>query len=700
MATLRLVGLNSFSREFIPYYTNKTLEMEKEALLKTAPLMSGKLKDQREQIRENIILSIIDEHFSDSTFTAERIHFRMRSELGIDIESASITQVLEENESFSRILAGNSEYEVSGSIPVETYDSKIDSLWLEFSSDFDDASRDFDPYALDSNVKDAFYEFFGRLFDYIQNSNEQIESASRDPIYDYDTEEMLNDVIKEHDLNNPALFKETLSEYLESPSDDLKEFAGSVYQGLINWDLMQREENLEPDQLELHGNKLFLDTNVLVALLCQTDRRNPIVSELVDLSNDVGFDMHYMTNTQGELERLIGGSRAEMDELGQNPNSESAISSQFVKDWFRQRAATTWSEYKAEMANWESILAMQDIDLYSNTIDYDENLESMVDSWITTLDKSSGNGRSRDVDSVNHDKGLITKAASLRPNVDETRGPASPIIITLDNLLSSIDEMGKGEIWDEHMIVLAREWLNYLLSFSAVSGGDSDSDQIGSIILQSTINFSNDAKIDSVDEYVDLLAPKAHLEQSESDVLKEYITTIGLNEEIEKALDQGRSRDAENIVKNALTNEEYLEVFKEKSEEEEKLKQASESANEFRKLYEREKERRKQAEKMFAEVSGASISIDARAISESTSKSEAHSISHDLENFIELLDSSLDGGLEKSDAPEAPKEFSNLDQVKNWLDETNTWLSTASGISSGAQALAPLADQLLTQILG
>ena len=671
--------------------------MEREQLLKAAPLMSGKIREQREEIRENLILGTISEEYSTDTFSAEQICRYINTQTNLSIDTGTVVPVLEDSPKIERVGDSGKNYQVNDQLDIETYNDLLDEIWYEFRQEFSDEVPHFDPYQIDSDVRSAFEDFFEDMYVTIYETNESIASVNQDPIYEYNVERVIDSVTSDYDILNEGIFRDIFIDYLEDPSDNLKKVTGVLYNGLINLDLMNREEEANISDLTVNDGQLFLDTNVLVALLCETDNRYPVVSELVDQCNSHDIDLYYFPESKSELRSLIRGSKREMNEgFGGRPSESDPIESQFVEDWYRQRETISWSDYLAELSNWEMKLEMYNISEYTDSVGYDDSVFRMVQSSLDTLDKTRSRNESdrRSSNNLEHDAKIVAKTIELRS--DDTDGLPSPVVITLDNLVSSINEMGKPEIWKNDTTIQARDWLNYLLTFSSVSGNNSP--DLGDIILNTTVNIRSKTQIDSLETYVELIAPKAHLEQSDADTLKDYITTVGLKEEVESSLKKGKGGRAEEIVRDALASEEYLEIFEERSEKDEKLKRASSAANEYKEKFEEERARRKEAEKLFTTSSGTTIEINATAISESTSVSNIEEISQELTQLIELLDSNIDGGIDESGAPNPPDEFTSIDEIRGWLNDTVNWIETAESVSSKVEALAPFASELVSNL--
>lgn len=497
------------------------------------------------------------------------------------------------------------------------------------------------------------------------------------------------------------ILRETFQEYLDEPSEKLAKLTECMYTGIINFEILEAEKELNLENLEDREIVLFLDTTILVALLCGTDRRHPVVSELIKLCKNKDYTMYYLPRTTDEMESFVRGCISEMKEYGGRPPDEELIQSQFVEDWWRQDVRD-WIEYKADIKNWQKLIEAKGITEYTDNITKDEGVFSMVETQTKMLDKAEGDddSLSRDEENYRHDAEIISKVYTLRKKSDKKRGLPSPIFLTIDNLVSQMNEMGNPEFWEDHMIVQPREWLNYMLTYTTASY-DEDQDeeeiQIGKSILKTAVSFDQNIEINNIDEFVDLMAPKMGLSDSNEDGLKQYLQTIGFDEEIERSLKEKEGGKAENKLQEA-TSESALDLFGEISEKDDKLKKASQQANEYKEKWQREKQRRKQAEKDNSSISEVDVTVNTSAIAESHSQSEADATVKKVNDFIDVLDSNLDQGIEGSDAPQPQDEFNSPQEIRNWLNDVSDWLNAAESVGSAAKSLAPYAAELATNL--
>jgi len=663
-------------------------------------MVTGRIDDQREGVRRNLVEAIIIEDLSSTEFKPSLIVKKAKDVHGININETEVITALEDIEFISNPdeLAGKT-YTVEDKRRKTDYEKLLNEAWAEFQELLDARDSEFDKHRIDSDVETVFYKFFEDMFDSISNSNKSIEEISQDPLYEYNTKGVIDELIINNNINNEGIFRNAFQDYLEDPTNTLKQLTECVYIGLINLELLERENELDLSGLGDEEITIFLDTTILVALLCDTDNRNPVATELAELSREKEYNLYYLPRTRSEMQNFIQGSISEMEGYGGRPPNEEVIRSQFVEDWYRQDERN-WSGYKADLLNWKDYLELYEIQEYEENLDIDEGVYSMIDSQIRSLDRSRGENKniSRADKNIDHDARLISKAFSIRKDSDKSGGIPTPIVMTLDNLVSEMNEMGKPKFWEDHMIVQPRQWLNYILTFTTVSYEDSDDIDLGGTILNTTVNFDQSIEIKDIDEFVELMAPKAGLEEADDEKIIEYLQTIGFDEEIERSLKRGEGGEAENKFQKATTEEEFLEVFEELSEKDEQLKKASETVNEYQEKYENEREKRKQAEKIISDVSGVDVSINTTAISESVSRSEAVSIANDFDNFVELLDSNLKDGIANSDAPKPPKEVNSAKELRSWLNDVSSWLQASGKISSAAKALAPVAKELASNI--
>lgn len=691
--------------------------MDKESLLNAAPLLQGELLNKRQDLKENLVKYALTLSRCPKKFDIDKIIGLIDRKFGIQIDSAVVTSALTnlEKEGFVEHQQGGN-YVIKTRPETTTFDDLTNPVWEEFSDLLQERNEDIDIYNLNKSMEPAFKDFLLKFFLDISESFEALSEYQIDTLYSEDVEELIKDTIQNHSLRNENTFRTVLTDYFKNPrgNDCLLEFTDNIYRGIVNIDLLSRERDSEfpaVSSLPSQNKKLFLDTNVLVNLLCETDRLHPLTTKVCEKSRDEGFDLYFTNETRRELDRLIRGAEYEMDGIYTGDKSFEAANNQFVKD-FRRKDEISWEDYVKSIQDWEDYLREWRISEYSG--DYEPNEKIMAEAKELLVEYENELTQ-QSLDRVNHDAALFGYSAQLRVRSTIDFGP---FVISFHNNFTDVgnnlfhNDGLKGIIGNHVLAMQARNWLNYLMSFSSVDFDEDDRREVSLAILQGATNFEDTL---SIREYSRLLVPKMGFEVEDEPYLADYLRGHPLHEELQEALDENKGDKAENISRKIIKDEEYRETVKEERRFHERLKQASsrvkEAEEKARKKDEKISELEQRLEKLEdnsgdtiivqggTAISGADASAEAKAEAKVEFNREYDKLIDEFEESlpkdIETLVESLPDEIDVSEFADPPDKESSISKKREWLQTASAVITISDKIPAAITKLQPQINELL-----
>lgn len=669
--------------------------MDRETLLETAPLLQGRLRDQRNEICRGCVEWAVYSQDIPEEFEAETVIKTIESETSISFEKIQVNSVLEElvdEGNLTRVSRGV--YSKRAEIELKKINSLVDDCWEEFVDILEEHGRDIDVHYIDSNIEPAFRAFFDLYVDEIVEETEILEDTKQDVMYTADVMKMIEDVAREYKVDKPDVFKECFSEFLKNPCEPLKEYVGIVYVAIVNSDLLSRQKSVDLPEVPEDEKKIFLDSNVIQDLLCETDNEFPLIRNIIERSKELGFDFYYFPETIDDLQRSINGAIREMGQLKGSNYSNQTFDNQFVKDWYRdfQENRTEWQDYQTGIQRWElevetrySIVEYeQDIECPEEEVEYAKDIIDRIDS--------ERHKRPKKPDVLNHDASILAKTSHLRNTVSGKHN-IGPLLLSLDNSVTQASDYAfQNGDWSEGISIPPRVWFNYLLTFTSA---DFDSIEVGEIILNISANIPSQP---TIEQYSKAVEEKTDLGSGSAELLAKYLRYSAYSDEIARSLrrDDGR---ADELTFKALSDEETLEQFLELKENKKQVREMGKTIREQREEIERLRSEAKSGDTFVnVEARGGDAKSEAHSESEATATAEATAeLQQDIDDFIDFYFEHVPADVQR-EVPPPPDDRSNLDKIREWLNVATTAVALAEPSTAALKAVSRWGNQLLEQI--
>ena len=557
---------------------------------------------------------------------------------------------------------------------------------------------DIDIQFINKNMQPAFRDFLYEFFSTIHQSSEEAPDFEVQTIESIDYSEIIENIVREHNLNQAKSFREALRNYLEDPTDLLLDFTDKVYTGIINYHLISKEREIDFESLPSSDNRLFLDTNILVALLCRTHNSHPVISQACRRARDLGYELYYLPSTAEEMQELINGSKFELSEFRESGGNRDVIESPFVNDYIRQHVK--YRDYRSDILNgWRDSLELRGITEFGEELPSSEAAEEIIHQQIERVEGVKGH-EGADIKSnskIQHDANLLAIVGTLRDELD-SETITGPFAISYDKTVTAVGNMRDSD--SEFGIALhPRSLLDYLLAFSPVEFDQEDRDEVAFSILKSCISFDDPPL--TVEEYAKLIRPRTNLEEGDEELLARIFLESPLVDQLEAALERGRGEEADETALDILDDESYLQQLSDEWGLREKMQQAAqtaqereEEAEEYQQKYQQEREKREMLERIVENTPTINIDVSAEA---NASAEAIQEFEIELNQFVEVLNKRLDGGIEASEISDPPSDSSNLLDVRDWLNSVAANLASDAA-TGGASALLPWVQELLSEV--
>ena len=678
--------------------------MDIDQLLDVAPLTKGPLTNRRKEITTNLVRYVLNRRHRSGAVSPGDITTISEHYTGIQIDTSEAGEALE-NLHDSGELSYNEEtgkYDVVDLAPIAEIDDQLDAIWGQFQEMLRDRPKDLDPDFLTQRKKSAFDEIIFTYFERLSDSIELLEQTGTDNLLTEDFEEIIDDTIAEHEPKNKEEFKDTLRQFLSDPSDELLDLVDTIYTGAINLNILSKATEIPFEELtEGNSGVLFIDTNMIINLMCRTDRYHSIAKVTCKRSSELGYDLYYLSSTVREVKRVVRGSKREMRNLT-NPNN-GFIRSQLIQDFFNTNEHSEWQDYLSEFQQWQQYLELKyGLEEYSGSVPPDESVTDFVRTSIDEMERQAGRDEEnrKNEKAVQHDADIIGTVAELRKR---HTGPLSsaPYLLSFDRTINSISNMGKnGAFWDEQLVFQPRSWLNYILAFTSSDVDHDRRTEVSQAILSSSIEFDDPL---TVDDYIELLRTKLDVDADKKDLLEEYIVESPLGDQFTRAVEREKTNDAMETAKQILASEGWQEAFVERHANKEQLKNAREQVDDLEsEVSEAEKEAKAYKEALQAQNT---IVLDVPKFEDDNSgidSTQIAELNENLTTLITLLNKEVPDEL-RSEIPDPPAETSDPSQLTAWLDQVLDELERASGAAKGAEiahGIAVEASELLSQMTG
>ena len=591
------------------YLTNdKYYSKDTELLIRLSAITKGELLERRKDIRKSLVLAAIDHYKINDIFDSTEVDSQIEQLTKCKLISEDIISVLNELEYEGLIdHIGELHYKIKTKTNIPDIEHIIQPVWKEFQTFIKNRHSEYDQ-VVHINAKKIFESVLMKVLTRFSVSELLENQLDTIPIEDFKSviDKELENIYFPDDFGKK--YPNIIFEYLHSNSPLLLDFIFESYYGLINIDLVSREQELPQINFCEKINFLLLDTNFIIPLICDTDPKNPLSLALVKQCRKYNIPLYYSRTTIDEIWRSINSAQSEMKSL--NSKKGSIVNNQIVAHYVNSRQI--WSEFSVYLDSWENVIQKNwniiplPPDMSSN-IDED-NYKQMKDI-LPLADKFRFDSRAeRDVDyhfhlrndnAYKHDAYCIGIVGYLKKNTfnGENSKPLGPWFLSYDNLVSFVNStyIRKDDVFG--YVIQPRALLNYFLAYSKIHFDVEDKETVAIALLRFTARSKNSSL--SIEEYSRLVSVKVNFGEENSEIMKEIFLKSPLLEELERALRLDNGEEADSVAYNILSHPGIQDLIQEVTYSKKEKEISQQIIERLREALIRErKEREKETENM------------------------------------------------------------------------------------------------------
>ena len=671
-------------------------------LVRLSALTKGPLLERRKEIRRSFVYAALSAYQIGSEFEVNDLSTNIKSITKCELGDENIISILNQLKSEGVVQhVGGLKYKLEKNVGLLESQQITQPVWGEFIPFLKKQYTDYDLY-IDKDARSVFDAVLFKLLTRFEISSKALESQIESlPVDDFKL--IIEEIVKKSSLskNLSKKYTDIIYSFIVSKSPNLLKLIFNSYSGIINMDLLIREQ--EMPSIDFLGDIKFLivDTPVLVALMCETDPAHPLASAVAKQCAKSKIPLYHTPDTKKEMRNFIEGSKYEMDGFSES-KSNRIIRSQFVADFRRQNIS--WGDYIATLNSWELLVksqwqivpAPEDF----NLDDIDDDFCNYVKKTIPILDHTRNEKRVtsdpnykpryRGDIQIEHDARCLGAISHIRESlkVHDGKEPMGPWILTFDNLVSTLDAMYPRRSGDFGFVFQPRTLLNYLLVYSKIEFEKEDQEAVAEAIIRFTAR-TPDPKL-TTDEYARLVTYKVGLGEADVEVMKEIFLASPLLEELKNALELEHGGEADRVAHRIITDTAFIDAIIEERETRERLTRVVKTLRETKEKLSMERAAREALERTAKQ----NISITTNVVT---------NIDVNIQNQVDSLISLLDAqNAFKNGLLEKPSDvsISTKEKLKNWLETTRETIETSATISDGVRALVPIISYLLGQVGG
>ncbi|MDE2046408.1 MAG: hypothetical protein KGJ69_14885, partial [Thermoplasmata archaeon] len=281
-------------------------------LIRLAPLISRPVVEHRQAIKSCIVHEILTTLPNQQSFKATDVWEAVKLESGLAFSEATIAASLAKLVQAGSVSdLGNGRFQLKNGPKLPSFHELTEPAWKDYLPQLRQRYPDLDEHFADADARGIFDEVLLRVFSEIAASGQEL-SKQLELLPSASLERVIDAASHGKKFGNRAALRETLCKYLLNPTQILSELFVEIYQGLLNYDVLSREEEFGEIDLRSQIESILVDTNVLAALLCETDSLHLVALAACQRAVEMGISLRYLESTEHELNSLIQASLFEM----------------------------------------------------------------------------------------------------------------------------------------------------------------------------------------------------------------------------------------------------------------------------------------------------------------------------------------------------------------------------------------------------
>ncbi len=669
-----------------------------ELLIKLIPITKGPLLKIRKEIRKSFIKAAISGFDIGSIIEVRDISKKVHELVKGMVDNQTIVSNLNQLQDNGIVQhISNLKYEIKKKIQLTDLKEITEPAWAEFLNFIKIEYKDYDPF-LDKNTRKIFDHLILDIIKRFVISSDPLEKKiDQLPLENF--ENKIDHLVNRFQVSAGLSKKmsKILLSYIQSNHPKLSKLIFENYYWIANMHLLRLENSLKTKDLLKEIKFLFIDTQFLVSLLCNTNPLYPLTCAIVKRCVNLEIPIYYTQRTQKEMKSFILGTKKEMQGFSKSKKKHGVIRSQFIEDFLKKDM--TWNEYITIIESWGDVVKKWNITTnpksffkHENEMDnIDNDVFAYVMRTLPILDRNRNEGRSekdpnytyklREIPQIEHDAFCLGLVSKIRGDLNDSGKKAmGPWFVSFDNLVSLTDATYFKSKEDLGLVIQPRSLFNFLLVYSKLNFEKDDESFIAEAVIKYTTCYQ-ETKI-TIDEYSRLITNKIGLDQENVDLVKRVLIKSPLRTELDRALKLDSGNEADKIAYKILTDESLINTIISERETKEKLK------NVAKRLIEAEEELKKEKVKT-------TVLTEALKEKQKIEITTNVSIKSEVSGLIRILEANE---AFENNLLEKPPEKPSQKNIKGWLERIKSTIETSNKIGDGIQTLLPLVTYLLGQM--
>jgi len=680
----------------------------REILIRSIALTRGKIRQRRDEIRKNLVISALESIELDIEFQVNELEKIIEKISGLKISSEEVISILE-NLKNNQIIEhiGGSSYILRKKMELPKFEDLSQPVWEEFSLILVKKCPIYDPHIHKSArfVFDAILMKILTRYAASQPLENQIDNIPIENIKELIQREILKTSMPENFSRN---FFDLLVEYFISDNKALLDCIFKCYSWFIDLNVIKKEKDIQTIDFSDEVQFLLVDTNFIVPLICSTDPRHPLSSAVTSFCNKNKIKLYYAAITKDQVWELIKTSKSLMK---LDSSHKILYPNQFVDD-YRNLSRTKflhWAEYFTFLNQWEQFIKNQyNLEILSDDLSKNidnEDFELTKAALPMLYDVIVQERERRDVDYVMkkrpeisfiHDAYCVGLISYLKKQFSPStkKQKMGPWFLTFDRLLLNLNNNKFRKLDDLGYIMQPRILLNYFLAYSKFEYNDENINMIAIALLRYTARPGYTEL--TLKEYSRELAVKIGAVEEDSETLLELLKRSPMLSQLESALNSGSILEADKISENII---EHLDVvvgdLTKVREKEEALTKRNRELIQIIKKQRSEIEKKSSIIETLEKVNQKPIQLT-NVVNISVSVEITNpELKGQVNNLIDKLN---EAQVYKSDEIPRPPLKITESNLRPWLETLKMIIETTKLIKDGATLFLPLIIPILSKI--
>ena len=435
-------------------------------------------------------------------------------------------------------------YEVIEIKPTMSMKEAILNAFQDFRSAVEKEYPDYDPY-LDSGMQDAFLACIIKLFEL--STKLQIDATGIKGVPNREkTLDILSAIAAEKGVKRPRDFADLLYQnVVKNPPKSFRPISASILSVSTTLDFLRKGREIGVLTAGImKGDRLFIDTNVAVQLICRdTSPLYDLCRETLELSRDLGFEVRLLQGTLKELHRLIEVTITIVEGKARGVRwlwEENQLLHEYSA---RMENGEKHDEIVQELKNTVQLLdTIHGVKLESEGDLSDEDVQRRL-SVLTEVVHAQGKERS--YSSLNHDARALTFASKIKQADASQSLLNAPWLVTLDRAVISADRISAGTTPETQCAIFIGDWLSSILPITEFSKLDEHLGKLAKGWLE--LPFVPEAPL-KPNDVSELLGRQMDLQGPEREVFVRAMLKHPLQQSLQSAIRRRDEDTARNLV--------------------------------------------------------------------------------------------------------------------------------------------------------